>query len=96
MFKNLDPQDISIKPFKSFKNFTFTNNDSGSGVFLIAARSGSQFNYISSSDAITSITAAQYLLLRISRHPQVAPEIGLERECHHEQDYLLHYLKVPP
>ena len=56
MFKNLDPQDISIKPFKSFKNFTFTNNDSGSGVFLISARSGSQFNYISSSDAITTIT----------------------------------------
>ena len=35
MLKNLDPKDISIKPFKSFKNFTFTNNDSGSGVWLI-------------------------------------------------------------
>jgi len=41
MFKNLDPQDKTVKPFKTFKNFTFTNNDSGSGVFAIKARSGS-------------------------------------------------------
>ena len=56
MFKNLDPQDISKKSFQTFKNFTFTNNDSGSGVFAIKARSGSQYNYISSSDDIVSIT----------------------------------------
>ena len=55
MFKNLDPQDISKKSFQTFKNFTFTNNDSGSGVFAIKARSGSQYNYISSSDAITTV-----------------------------------------
>jgi len=57
MFKNLDPLDISKKPFKSFKNFTFTNNDSGSGVFLVKARSGSFQRYVSGSDAITSITS---------------------------------------
>ena len=39
MFKNLDPRDIKVKPFKTFKNFTFTNNDSGSGVYLVKARS---------------------------------------------------------
>ena len=55
MFKNLDPQDIKVKPFKSFKNFTFTNNDSGSGVFLVKARSGSFKHYVSSSDEITHI-----------------------------------------
>ena len=57
MLKNLDPKDISIKPFKSFKNFTFTNNDSGSGVWLIRARSGSMFSYVSSSDSTTTITS---------------------------------------
>jgi len=57
MFKNLDPQDITKKPFKSFKNFTFTNNDSGSGVFLVKARSGSFQRYVSGSDAITSIVS---------------------------------------
>ena len=57
MFKNLDPLDISKKPFKSFKNFTFTNNDSGSGVFLVKARSGSFQRYVSGSDAITSIVS---------------------------------------
>ena len=67
MFKNLDPQDIKVKPFKTFKNFTFTNNDSGSGVFLIKARSGSYKQYVSSSDAIThiisgSVTSSFYAL----------------------------------
>src|SRR6056300_1500872 len=57
MFNNLDPQDISKKPFKSFKNFSFDNNDSGSGIFLIKARSGSRYNYISGSDVVTPITS---------------------------------------
>tara|TARA_B100000214_G_scaffold368386_1_gene339857 strand:- start:136 stop:1125 length:990 start_codon:yes stop_codon:yes gene_type:complete len=56
MFKNLDAQDISKKSFKSFKNFTFNNNDSGSGVFGIKARSGSLYNYVSASDAVVTIT----------------------------------------
>ena len=55
MFKNLDPQDIKVKPFKSFKNFTFTNNDSGSGVFLVKGRSGSYKQYVSSSEQNHSI-----------------------------------------
>jgi len=58
MFKNLDPQDISKKPFKSFKNFTFDQNDSGSGVFIIKARSGSIANYDSGSDHATSVTTS--------------------------------------
>jgi len=37
MFKNLSPDDISKKSFKTFKNFSFDNNDSGSGIFLIKA-----------------------------------------------------------
>ena len=57
MFKNLDPQDISKKPFSSFKNFTLTNNDSGSGVWLVKARSGSQYNYDSGSDSVTNIVS---------------------------------------
>ncbi len=57
MFKNLDPQDVSKKSFQTFKNFTFNNNDSGSGVFAIKARSGSLFNYVSASDDIVGITS---------------------------------------
>ena len=57
MFKNLDlDKDTTIKSFQSFKNFSFTNNDSGSGIFAIKARSGSLYNYVSSSDAIVTIT----------------------------------------
>ena len=57
MFKNLDPQDISKKSFQTFKNFTFNNNDSGSGVFAVKARSGSLFNYVSASDNVVTITS---------------------------------------
>lgn len=57
MFKNLDPQDVSKKSFQTFKNFTFNNNDSGSGVFAVKARSGSLYNYVSSSDDIIGITS---------------------------------------
>lgn len=57
MFKNLSPDDISKKSFKTFKNFSFDNNDSGSGIFLIKARSGSRYNYVSGSDVVTPITS---------------------------------------
>ncbi len=46
MFKNLDSSDVSIQAFKAHKNFTFTNNDSGSGVYLVKARSGSDVGNI--------------------------------------------------
>ena len=49
MFKRLDPQDVDKTPFKVFKEFTVTNNDSGSGVYNFRAISGSHRNYISSS-----------------------------------------------
>jgi hypothetical protein len=41
MFKNIDPDNVSIKPFNVYKSFTFTQNDSGSGVFGLEGISGS-------------------------------------------------------
>ena len=55
MYKTLEPSDQSKRAFKTFKSFRFNNNDSGSGVFVIKARSGSFRNYVSSSDEITTI-----------------------------------------
>ena len=49
MFKRLDPQDVDKTPFKVYKEFTVTNNDSGSGVYNFRAISGSHRNFISSS-----------------------------------------------
>jgi len=63
MFKNLDPQDKSIRPFKAFKNFTSTNNDSGSGVFAVSAISSSFRNYVSSSDTNTQVGTTNYFAL---------------------------------
>ena len=57
MYKTLEPSDQSKKTFETFKQFRFNQNDSGSGIFAIKARSGSFRNYISSSDEITTITS---------------------------------------
>ena len=46
MFKRLDPQDVSKTPFKVYKEFTDTNNDSRSGVYNFRAISGSYHNII--------------------------------------------------
>ena len=45
MLKNIDPSNKSIKPFKAYKSFTLTNNDSGSGHFVLKAVSGSTYNF---------------------------------------------------
>ena len=63
MFKNLDPQDKSVRPFKVFKNFTSTNNDSGSGVFAVSAISSSFRNYTSGSDTNTQVGTTDYFAL---------------------------------
>ena len=57
MYKTLEPSDQSTRSFETFKLFKSNQNDSGSGVFAIKARSGSFRNYISSSDEITTITS---------------------------------------
>ena len=54
MLKNIDPSNKSIKPFKAFKSFTLTNNDSGSGHFVLKAVSGSHFNFQTGSAASQS------------------------------------------
>ena len=57
IYKTLEPSNQSRRVFETNKNFRFTNNDSGSGLIAIKARSGSQYNYISSSDEITTIVS---------------------------------------
>ena len=45
MFKDISPDDKSIKAFKTYKQFTFTQSDSGSGVFGLEGISGSFHNF---------------------------------------------------
>jgi hypothetical protein len=35
IYKNINPEDVSLRSFEVHKEFTFTNNDSGSGVYGI-------------------------------------------------------------
>ena len=57
MFRRIESENISIKPFKSFKSFSATHNDSGSGVFSFRAVSGSLWNYVSSIGAFISFAS---------------------------------------
>ena len=55
LLRDVHPQDVSIEPFKTFKRFTFTNIDSGSGVFALKANSGSFHNFQTGSALSQSI-----------------------------------------
>jgi hypothetical protein len=54
MFKDISPDDRSIKSFKTYKQFTFTHSDSGSGVFGLEGISGSFHNFLTGSAASQS------------------------------------------
>ena len=54
MFKRLDPSDVDKTPFKVFKKFTVTNEDSGSFVYNFRAISGSHRNYNRHIDGVTT------------------------------------------
>ena len=49
MFKDISSDDRSIKEFKTYKQFTFNNTDSGSGVFGLQGVSGSFHNFLTGS-----------------------------------------------
>lgn len=49
MFKDISPDDRSIKEFKTYKQFTFTQDDSGSGVYGLEAVNGSYHNFLTGS-----------------------------------------------
>ena len=55
ILRDVHPQDVSVEPFKTFKRFTFTHTDSGSGVFALKANSGSFRAFYSSSALSQSI-----------------------------------------
>ena len=48
IYKNIKPEDVSLRSFQAHKEFTFSNIDSGSGVYGIRAISGSIYNFKSS------------------------------------------------
>lgn len=54
MFKDISSDDRTITEFKSFKKFTFTNIDSGSGVYGLEGISGSFHNFNTGSAASQS------------------------------------------
>jgi len=54
MFKDISLDDRSITEFKTYKQFTFTNADSGSGVFGLEGISGSFHNFLTGSAASQS------------------------------------------
>ena len=60
MFKRLDPQDVDKTPFKVYKQFTVTNNDSGSFVYSFRAISGSHRNYNKVNDIVKTFPSSSF------------------------------------
>ena len=54
MFKNIDPTNKSIKPYKIYKDFTLTHNQSASGHVVLKADGSSIFNFNTGSAASQS------------------------------------------
>ena len=54
MFKNIDPNNKSIKPYKVYKDFTLTHNQSASGHVVLRASNTSTFNFQTGSAASQS------------------------------------------
>jgi len=59
MYKDISPDDRSLKTFKTYKQFTFTNSDSGSGVYGLEGISGSFHNFIPPSGSTRGSSASQ-------------------------------------
>ena len=45
MYKPIGEGNATITPFKVYKEYEFTDADSGSGVFSLEATSGSNYNF---------------------------------------------------
>jgi|TARA_B100000424_G_scaffold224018_1_gene183744 hypothetical protein len=63
MFKRLDPSDVDRTPFKVYKEFTVTNEDSGSFVYNFRAVSGSHRGYDKTTDGVDTYQSASFFHL---------------------------------
>ena len=66
IYKTLNPEDVSLRSFQVHKKFTFTNNDSGSGVYGLRAISGSNYNFSIGSSSTISQSFGEYNSLSAS------------------------------
>ena len=60
MFKALEPDDISIKPFKVYKKFVVTHTDSGSGFFGVEGITGSLYKFTPSTAPVQAYSSSIY------------------------------------
>ena len=63
ILKIIDPNDISITPFKSYKEFTVTNADSGSGVYGVRGIWSNGYNYTKTDSGNITFESASFHFL---------------------------------
>ncbi len=80
IYKTLNPEDVSLRSFQVNKKFTFTNNDSGSGVYGLRAISGSNYNFKTNSSSTISQSFGE--------HNSFSASLG-------KQPYIATYYSVP-
>jgi len=76
MFKPIGEGNATITPFKVFKQYEFTNADSGSGVFVLEGTSGSYFNYSTASAQSKSIGTLNELSRSIGKDKDTWYSVG--------------------
>lgn len=74
IYKTLNPEDVSLRSFQVHKKFTFTNNDSGSGVYGLRAISGSNYNFKVNSSSTISQSFGEYnsISASLGKQPYIA------------------------
>jgi hypothetical protein len=72
IYKNLNPEDVSLRSFEVHKEFTFTNNDSGSSVYGIRAISGSTHNFQHSTANSQSFGTYNSISASMNKQPYLA------------------------
>ena len=69
IYKNLNPEDVALRSFQVHKEFTFSNNSSGSGVYGIRAISGSVHNFQHSTANSQSFGEYNSLSASVGKNP---------------------------
>ena len=69
IYKNIKPEDVSLRSFQVHKEFTFSNIDSGSGVYGIRAISGSIYNFKSSTANSQSFGEYNSISASVGKNP---------------------------
>ena len=85
--KNLEPTDVSLTSFEVYKSFSFTERDSGSGVFAVPLTKGTDSTLFDfSTQTGTSKTISGSIFYKVPNYHMIN-NVMLVREIHSHHKY---------